>query len=204
MNKKTDWLELEPRICEFCNKPYYHRPRTEKAFQFKIRRFCSNRCTIMGLADFNKGKKAHNNRQVERVCIWCGKSKMVALAYFKRPFCNRVCMAEWMSENKRGENHWHWQGGITEKKSRDNLYPGYKEWRREVYKRDNFQCQVCGYNKSGALEAHHKKPRNKYPELLLDVDNGITLCKKCHKEVHYGKNIQSQNSWERADSSAVA
>ena len=202
MNKKTDWSKLEPRICEFCNESYCHRPKTEKAFQFRKRRFCSNKCKMAFLADYWRGRRKYNYKRVERVCIWCGKSKLVAVAYSKRPFCNRICMAEWMSENQRGANHWHWQGGITEKKSRDNLYEGYKEWRRKVYKRDNFQCQVCDSNER--LEAHHIKPRSEYPELILDIDNGITLCKKCHKEVHYGKKVQSQNSWERANSPTVA
>jgi len=96
-------------------------------------------------------------------------------------------MAEDYKDRLKAENHWNWQGGITEKQSRDNLYEGYKDWRKAVFKRDNYTCRMCEANQSGTLVAHHIKERKDYPELLLDIDNGLTLCKKCHKKGHYGK-----------------
>jgi ribosomal protein L28 len=79
MNRKTDWAVLEPRVCEFCGKEYYHRERTEKAFQFKKRRFCSNACKMQFLRHHNKGKrlKLNNYRMGSlnayyRWCRYCG------------------------------------------------------------------------------------------------------------------------------------
>ena len=86
-----------------------------------------------------------------------------------------------------GNNHWNWKGGITEDMCRDNLYPGYKEWRDLVYQRDNFKCVECGCDESGKLQAHHIKDVANHKDMILDVNNGMTLCKSCHKEVHYGK-----------------
>ena len=55
--------------------------------------------------------------------------------------------------------------------------------RAAALKRDNYTCQVC--NKVGGyLHAHHKRGFTHNPELRFDVSNGITLCKKCHWEVH--------------------
>jgi len=142
---------------------------------------------MASLADYWRGRKAHNNQQIERVCRYCGKSKMVAPTFANRPYCNRQCMAEDYKDRLKAENHWNWQGGITEKQSRDNLYEGYKDWRKAVFKRDNYTCRMCEANQSGTLVAHHIKERKDYPELLLDIDNGLTLCKKCHKKGHYGK-----------------
>ena len=34
------------------------------------------------------------------------------------------------------------------------------------------------------LHAHHIKPRATHPELILDLENGRTLCYKCHKATH--------------------
>jgi hypothetical protein len=106
-----------------------------------------------------------------------------------------------------------WKGGITSlwQLIRENSLS--KEWRNKVFKRDNYQCQNCGDNKGNNLNAHHKKEFNLILQDFLqeynqfspyedketlvrlatkwkpfwDVNNGITYCKKCHKEVHNGK-----------------
>jgi HNH endonuclease len=48
-----------------------------------------------------------------------------------------------------------------------------------VLERDNFECQHCYATKN--LHIHHIKKRKTNPELGYDVNNGITLCSKCHK-----------------------
>lgn len=59
----------------------------------------------------------------------------------------------------------------------------YSEWRKAVFKRDNYTCQLC--NKRGyKLNAHHKKSWKKYINKRFDIHNGITLCIKCHKNIH--------------------
>mgnify|MGYP001573297582 FL=1 len=189
MHKRTVWPKIAPRVCEYCHIFYYHRKDTEKESQFKKRKFCSNKCKIFCLSKSRIGKKAHNNRQVKKKCIVCGKTELVSPAYSKSPFCGRKCMAKLYSEKHRGINHWNWQGGITKKLSRNILYEGYKDWRKEVYKRDKYKCIFCGNGKSGSLQAHHIKPLATYKNLILDVSNGATVCKKCHKEIHYGKEI---------------
>ena len=59
----------------------------------------------------------------------------------------------------------------------------YREWRTNVFARDRYTCKKCN-EKGVKIEAHHIKPWSKYPELRLDLENGITLCKKCHKIIH--------------------
>jgi len=94
------------------------------------------------------------------------------------------------------ENHWNWQGGLTY--LHGFIYNSFKyiQWRYNVFTRDKFTCQKCGDNQGGNLEAHHKKPikviflENNitiYEEAincseLWDINNGITLCKKCHEK----------------------
>lgn len=64
----------------------------------------------------------------------------------------------------------------------------YSEWRRNVFERDNYTCKACGL-KGGVINAHHIKHFSKFPKLRLDLNNGITLCKKCHRKVHRGEII---------------
>lgn len=63
----------------------------------------------------------------------------------------------------------------------DRKHPDVAEWKYSVFVRDNFTCQQCGSKKP--LQVHHIYMWAKYPELRLDIDNGITLCKDFHKQV---------------------
>lgn len=73
-----------------------------------------------------------------------------------------------------------------ERTSRDRECSSYKEWREAVYQRDDYTCQKCG-QRGGKLNAHHIKSYAKYPDLRLDINNGITLCVDCHKITHRKK-----------------
>jgi hypothetical protein len=60
--------------------------------------------------------------------------------------------------------------------------PKHEGWRSQVLHRDNHTCQRCGAAEH--LQAHHIKPWAKYPDLRYDLENGITLCRSCHRLAH--------------------
>lgn len=64
----------------------------------------------------------------------------------------------------------------------------WKEVREAVLKRDCYLCQTPGCYQA-AEEVHHKKlltPENmKDPRITVNMDNLISLCSKCHKEIHH-------------------
>lgn len=63
----------------------------------------------------------------------------------------------------------------------------YKEWRRAVFSRDSYSCQMCS-QLSGELHADHIKSWAAYPELRYTVENGRTLCASCHRKTPtYGR-----------------
>lgn len=74
-----------------------------------------------------------------------------------------------------------WKGGVWEgnRKIRDSIE--IRLWREAVFARDNFTCQNC-HIRGGYLEAHHIKKFAEYPELRFAIDNGLTLCRKCHNK----------------------
>ena len=64
--------------------------------------------------------------------------------------------------------------------------PAYKEWRKDVLKRDGWRCQYLGCNCKKTLQVHHILKWGEYPALRFNIQNGITLCRK-HHDMIWGK-----------------
>lgn len=83
-----------------------------------------------------------------------------------------------------GRENPNWKGGAdTEaQRIRRKIWGSriLKKWRKQVFERDNYKCQLCGKCSDGDLQAHHIIPLREAPNLVLDVGNGITLCESCH------------------------
>lgn len=101
-------------------------------------------------------------------------------------------------ENNMSEDNILWNEFITPIQEKIRKLIEYKNWRNKVYEKDNYICQNCGYDKGKILNAHHNKffckiiiennittiEEAKDCQELWNIDNGITLCKKCHIEIH--------------------
>ena len=83
----------------------------------------------------------------------------------------------------KGENNVNWKGGISRKNRTERqwlmMQKEYRNWRREIFERDDYTCQICG-ERGIYLHADHIKPWATYPGLRYKVDNGRTICKECH------------------------
>jgi len=88
-----------------------------------------------------------------------------------------------VSYNPSGKEHWHWKGGVTGERHSAMSKKEYEDWRTGVFERDNYICKKCG-QVGGKLRAHHIFNFADYPELRLDLNNGITFCESCHREFH--------------------
>lgn len=92
----------------------------------------------------------------------------------------------------RGKNHPNYiDGGKAQyARQKDMGRVEYKNWRRAVFKRDDFTCQECK-KRGGKICADHIKPYSLYPKLRYDVNNGKTLCVKCHRKTDtFGGNLK--------------
>jgi len=99
-----------------------------------------------------------------------------------------------MSKNMMGNKH-GWKGGINPLVSQIRNSFIYRQWRSDIFTRDNFTCQKCE-QRGGSLHAHHIKSLSsilQYYEIinleealgceeLFNINNGVTLCEKCHKK----------------------
>jgi len=88
-----------------------------------------------------------------------------------------------ISRAHSGEKSYLWRGGITPKVKLLRGEMECRNWRVQVLRRDNSTCRGCG-KREGCLHAHHIKPFESYPELRLDLNNGLTLCPACHRKAH--------------------
>ena len=96
--------------------------------------------------------------------------------------------------------HNNYKGGITLLNEQIRKCFQSRQWRSDVFTKDNFICQNCGV-RGVYLESHHIKEFSKIIEEyqiktleqalnceeLWNINNGMTLCKKCHNKTKNGR-----------------
>jgi len=90
-------------------------------------------------------------------------------------------------QTKCGEDHWNWQGGISTVNNTERRNSNHKLFSRMILKKDNYTCFLCGQygpKSDNKLIAHHLLLWAEYPEYRFNINNGICLCEKCHKNTH--------------------
>ena len=137
------------------------------------KKFCSYKCS-------NKARPDRGGK-VKIECYFC-KEDFIAKKH-KLNNSKLYCSKECRSQDSCGENHWNWKGGITSENRKQRQSKEYNDWRKAVYKRDYWTCQDCKIKQKHPI-AHHLKTWNEYPEERFNKDNGITLCRSCHKIRH--------------------
>jgi len=119
-------------------------------------------------------------------CISCEKMFYISPSS-QQKYCNKECSRD----ATRKEKNINWKGGISRGYKTGYHSKEYKDWRKEVFIRDNFTCQGCGLY-GGYLTVHHIKSFAHYPDLRFDINNGITLCEICHSNTDNYKGLNKK------------
>lgn len=156
------------------------------------RKISENHADMSGEKNHNFGKPLSEETRIKLSLANKGKTPWLGKHHSeetrKKMSVNHVDISGEKNPNfgKTGENNPRWNPNLTDEDRQDRrLYPAYNEWRLQVFDRDNFTCQKCGSKKSRPLNAHHIEGYSFNKELRTVVDNGITFCKKCHKDFHH-------------------
>lgn len=76
--------------------------------------------------------------------------------------------------------------------------PRWQKKRLQVFKRDDFECQLC-MDKITTLVVHHKKYlRNKEP-WEYKMSYLITLCEKCHNKLKKSNKVIQESLVQKED-----
>jgi 5-methylcytosine-specific restriction endonuclease McrA len=107
------------------------------------------------------------------------KEKM-SLAHRGKPCPEHI--KKQLRENRKGDKGSNWKGGVTTEQKLGRISSEWRLWRIAIFTRDDFKCKRCV--NGGYLHPHHIQNYSEFKELRYAIDNGITLCEKCHRLFH--------------------
>lgn len=147
-------------------------------------------------AEKTRCEQDSNDRKLLKVkCSKCGKWYVPSIDAVKRRYYSLI-------GSKAGENRLYCSDECKDKCEvfgkravdylclRPDDYEFYtdrelKIWSKEVLKRADYRCEICG---GVAEHSHHIQPKKLEPGLALDPYNGVAVCKICHyKYGHSGE-----------------
>ncbi len=170
--------------CEICEKEYYVIPA-----RAELTKFCSTKCKGISLSKSNVGSshpRYIDNVVREKNCEGCGcsmihKPPKPITSFLLQKFCTKKCADE-HGLRYFGEENNKYKGDAARRKNRTSQH---SRWATKVIQRDLYKCMRCNVSGEVAtLQAHHIFPFELFPNKRNDIENGITLCSKCHWEVH--------------------
>jgi 5-methylcytosine-specific restriction endonuclease McrA len=190
-------IGTKPPVHRGSDHPMYGKPRPQEV-KDKIRRSLGGKMAGSGnprygvkLSQETKdkirktqlGKKLHHDH-IEK--IRQGNKGKVRTVDVRRKF----------SKIRRGPLSRLWKGGVTPLQHLIRQSLKYRQWRKDVFDRDDYTCTQCG-SRGNKIEADHYPVRfatifhsNNIKSLdeadacssLWDINNGRTLCYECHHE----------------------
>lgn len=153
------------KICPICQKEFESHNGMQK--------FCSANCTNIARNNRrNKHSREELSSQFVRKCLVCETEFEVDSLRYSKKYCCDECRrkAERIFGNKRE----------IDLDYKNKIRYGGNQFK--VLKRDNYSCQICGNTLQ--LVVHHKDKSGQCNNPNNDIDNLVTLCRRCHINIH--------------------
>lgn len=158
---------------------------TQQAF------FCSRKCMGMArsrMVGADNPTYKGGDTVIPDTCAGCGETFYHAPYRKNAKFCSKRCKGIWMSRHITGANHPQYKGGRVKDRGRNWQFQS-----RLALERDGYRCQIC--NKSlkrgkGNYGIHHIRKYREFNgdyETANQLQNLISLCRRCHTLVESGK-----------------
>lgn len=180
--------DLRQAICEVCATPFVRKPSQLAKYEDN---YCGRACRAVAM--LGQPRLDLRTGQVYP-CQWCGTEVWRTPATLaENVFCSNKCSARpgeprGPRPSTQGEKHYRWDGGA-------HVQPYAPGWtavlRRSIRERDGNRCRSCGAepDRPGWLVVHHRD----FKKTNHDPGNLITLCPKCHTNVHVGNLVLLRN-----------
>lgn len=198
-NRYNDGKSLKKYYCIICGKEISYNSKSGKC------RSCGRKGFKFSKKAREKMSKTHTGTGLKALlifkCISCGKKISENCVRYGGSMC-KVCTGKRLVNEGiikgfgKGKDHYNWQNGLTSFTRTIRRCFQYRQWRSDIFTRDDFTCQECG-KRGGNLEAHHTPKsfaeiiKEYYIKTLQDalmcaelwnINGGKTLCEKCHNK----------------------
>lgn len=153
---------------------------------YRKQKFCSKKCSALFYGEDKRKQLIELNAKREKAtgnCVVCEKVFFRPPSYAKNTVtCSKFCSSIRRSDTQKGELSHLWRGGKTSANGIFRESFSYDNWRKSVFERDDWRCQIC-FERGGKITAHHILKFSEHPEYRIDINNGISLCWNCHKKI---------------------
>lgn len=174
-------MAKEMATCKTCGKEFSFYRSTLRG---KDGQFCSRKCVRIKP---NSGQFKDQGALRTGICKTCGKSFVYYRSRISK-YCGRNCVS------LAGESNPAWKGGTTSLNKRERRRFNVGKTSREILKRDNYNCQICG-ERGKKLQIDHIQPWSENIELRFSMDNCRTVCIPCHYFITFGKPMPKDSRW---------
>jgi len=197
------------RFCSYECKKKFNDSDTEKVCEICKKKFIKKKWQFNKSKKFYCSKKCYNKRcpKVFVKCSGCNKDMVIYPSrkkYYKNFYCSNECRLKYGLIGKLTENNNYnlqYQKFIRSIRHTEKYY----KWKKNCLERDKYVCKMCGSIKK--ITVHHMgksmynfvmehgfDKNNIYNDpVFFDINNGETLCRRCHFLKHIKKGGNDAN-----------